>query len=815
MIQVWCGYCNPLLCVGGNDDAVGAPAECSLNGLNRKSKVSWCSAPGQVYYILVGGFSSTEGTAELAVTSSGACSPAVDCTIPTGACCVSGSCAATNEQTQCNALGGVWFEDQSCPAFTCPQPVAETCGVATVISSVPYFTFIDNNTAAPSPPAGSCNSSGTTQMQNDAWFSYTPPSDCGLLLTVNPNYGSPTYDGIVAAYSGPDCNNLAEVACGDEPEPMVVAFNAVGGTTYWFQVGDWGVGEGGGPTSFDLSCSTASGACCVAGACSEVTAGACAGMGGTYQGNFTTCTPNPCPQPPPNDNCTAAEPISIGGSDIESNVLATDDSQSTATCTTGSLNQAIWYSVVGNGTQLTASLCNPGTTYDTKIQVWCNNCTTPFCVGGNDDTTAPECQIGGLNRKSRITWCSEPGKTYLIAVGGFSTATGTTELTIASGAACSTYPNCGPYCTSGATSLLDSDCDRVQFGTIDNNTAGICSTYSNYTGISTTVNQGALVPITITVGDCSGPTCYAKWAKAFIDWNQDFDFADVGEQVYTSGATSSACSFPFAGSVTVPGGATLGATRMRVVVRESGSESTTTACGTFSYGETEDYTVIVNPPVPPVGGPPFDDDDGDEIPNFCDNCPDVANVDQADGDGDGVGDVCDNCVNTPNTDQANNDGDAFGNVCDNCPNVSNPTQLDSDGDGLGDLCDNCPFTANPQQQDGDADGVGDFCDNCPSVANADQADNDNDTYGNACEDCDDDPNKTEPGLCGCGVAETGDSDGDNVPDCNDLCPGVDDAVFAPGCVGEIPTVSQWGMLVLALMLLAAGKVYFGRRSATA
>ena len=56
-----------------------------------------------------------------------------------------------------------------------------------------------------------------------------------------------------------------------------------------------------------------------------------------------------------------------------------------------------------------------------------------------------------------------------------------------------------------------------------------------------------------------------------------------------------------------------------------------------------------------------------------------------------------------------------------------------------------------------------------------------------------------------------DEDADGVADCNDQCPGVDDGVFAPGCATAIPAVSQWGLVILALLLLTAGKVYFARR----
>ncbi|MHC4441194.1 MAG: thrombospondin type 3 repeat-containing protein [Planctomycetota bacterium] len=42
---------------------------------------------------------------------------------------------------------------------------------------------------------------------------------------------------------------------------------------------------------------------------------------------------------------------------------------------------------------------------------------------------------------------------------------------------------------------------------------------------------------------------------------------------------------------------------------------------------------------------------------------------------------------------------------------------------------------------------------------------------NSADNCPDDPDKTEPGVCGCGVADT-DTDEDGISDCNDNCPNI-------------------------------------------
>jgi hypothetical protein len=54
-------------------------------------------------------------------------------------------------------------------------------------------------------------------------------------------------------------------------------------------------------------------------------------------------------------------------------------------------------------------------------------------------------------------------------------------------------------------------------------------------------------------------------------------------------------------------------------------------------------------------------------------------------------------------------------------------------------------------------------------------------FGDFVDECPEDPGKTEPGICGCGVSDT-DIDGDGIVDCNDLCPSDPDKT-QPGICG--------------------------------
>jgi len=66
---------------------------------------------------------------------------------------------------------------------------------------------------------------------------------------------------------------------------------------------------------------------------------------------------------------------------------------------------------------------------------------------------------------------------------------------------------------------------------------------------------------------------------------------------------------------------------------------------------------------------------------------------------------------------ADPDEDGTSSGIDNCPLLANADQADGDGDGVGDACDVCPARIDPAQEDLDGDGAGDRCDCAPYDAN--------------------------------------------------------------------------------------------------
>ncbi|RFN60441.1 T9SS C-terminal target domain-containing protein [Marixanthomonas ophiurae] len=140
------------------------------------------------------------------------------------------------------------------------------------------------------------------------------------------------------------------------------------------------------------------------------------------------------------------------------------------------------------------------------------------------------------------------------------------------------------YCDSQGNNVSDEYIGQVEIGSIDN-TSGSGNGYSDFTNLSTDLAKNSSATITVT--PVWTGTVYSEGYSAWIDYNQDGDFTDSGEQVWTRAASTTT---PISGTFTVPSSALSGNTRMRISMKYNGIPS---ACEAFTYGEVEDYTVNI------------------------------------------------------------------------------------------------------------------------------------------------------------------------------------------------------------------------------
>ncbi len=151
--------------------------------------------------------------------------------------------------------------------------------------------------------------------------------------------------------------------------------------------------------------------------------------------------------------------------------------------------------------------------------------------------------------------------------------------------------DCGGDCTPCNTNVTYCNAGRqgtnyvaeVTFGSISNTSQN--SAYSDFTSQSTSVQKGASVTLTVTPGIVAS-NWNSNVVGGWIDWNQDGDFEDPGEEVLMKPRGTGSGS----ATVVIPNNAKNGSTRLRVRYRWSSNPS---PCGTREGDEVEDYTVIV------------------------------------------------------------------------------------------------------------------------------------------------------------------------------------------------------------------------------
>jgi hypothetical protein len=183
------------------------------------------------------------------------------------------------------------------------------------------------------------------------------------------------------------------------------------------------------------------------------------------------------------------------------------------------------------------------------------------------------------NGASATATISNPGSYSIVArvtdYGGL-VGSQTVNVTVASAP-----PPSADYCALRANYPNYEYIRTVGSGSTSNTSGANINGYQNFTGITFNWPVGSN-PLTLVPG-FSSSSYQERWA-VWVDLNRDKSFG-ANELLY-SGMSASTIN----ASIVIPAGTASGATRMRVALSYG---ITPPACGSYSYGEVEDYTVNI------------------------------------------------------------------------------------------------------------------------------------------------------------------------------------------------------------------------------
>jgi len=404
-------------------------------------------------------------------------------------------------------------------------PENDLCVDAIKIGEVVDLAF--NTTGAGFDGGGTCLSSP------NIWYCYQ--ATCTGMATIS-LCGS-SYDTKMAVYDGCACDPLGtELGCNDDACGLQseVVIQVTAGQEYLIEVGGYGSNVGSGILNIT---------------CDE---------GG---------------DPPPNDNCSDVTPTTLTVGTTETftgnNEYATNDCAADAPAT-----EAWEAFTLTEKADVTIDYCGTAPAFELVYIILYDACpcgesifatTTDWdaCGDGNITMTFPGLDAGTYY----IPVLSfHPDYTTEYYAGDYVINVLATEWE-------------ADYCD--ASGGCDEYIERVQLGDIDNSSS--CEGYGDFTDQIANLQFGTGYPITITIGNAYSSDYGAVW----IDWNQDYDFTDAGEQITLDTYFGTG---PYTGTITVPAEATPGMTRMRVRLNYYSEPG---PCGATSYGEAEDYTINV------------------------------------------------------------------------------------------------------------------------------------------------------------------------------------------------------------------------------
>src|SRR5690625_4856516 len=140
---------------------------------------------------------------------------------------------------------------------------------------------------------------------------------------------------------------------------------------------------------------------------------------------------------------------------------------------------------------------------------------------------------------------------------------------------------------------------KVVFAGIDNSSsASSTDPVEDFTHIEGEVEQGE--SYTIELEGYTGGN-FDSYFTVWIDWNQDgvWDSSPSSEEMYEIGFITNSTGIDgiqATGTINVPQNATLGSATMRII--KNYNTSPTDPCGTYGWGQAEDYTIVVIEPTP-------------------------------------------------------------------------------------------------------------------------------------------------------------------------------------------------------------------------
>lgn len=167
------------------------------------------------------------------------------------------------------------------------------------------------------------------------------------------------------------------------------------------------------------------------------------------------------------------------------------------------------------------------------------------------------------------------------------------------------------YAESYATSTVDDDIGQFSMADVTNpaiapspleNNPASANTYTDFTALTVNVLQDHVYPISIL--QINSEVMYDCQVGIYIDYNQNGTFDLPAEEAYIGATSTDPLLNPVLGNVSIPAAAPIGNTRLRVVLREGTTPTSPT--GTYSWGETEDYTIHIaewlaeTPPSPAI-----------------------------------------------------------------------------------------------------------------------------------------------------------------------------------------------------------------------